>query len=217
MIQPRCLVSLIAALSLSACSSLLPDLAGAPPALYEIAAPASPVQGGGPVVASQLLVDTPLAAPGIDTPRIAVSHTDSTLGYYKNVSWTDRAPAMLQSAMMEALENSKRLPAVGRENVGLRADFLLKTELSDFQAEEGPSGSLNAVNIRIRAKLIAMPERRIIASETFSSTTPVQQNDLQHIFAAFQASSDKSLTDLTNWTIVQMTLGKDKRSVINKK
>ena len=55
--------------------------------------------------------------------------------YYARAQWSDRAPQMVQTLMIESFENSQRIIAVGRDVVGLRADFILKSELREFQAE----------------------------------------------------------------------------------
>ena len=44
-------------------------------------------------------------------------------------AWTDRVPAMIQTLLVASFENTGKIVAVGRESVGLRADFLLKTEI----------------------------------------------------------------------------------------
>ena len=54
--------------------------------------------------------------------------------YYARSGWADRAPLMVQTLMIESFENSKKIVSVGRESIGLRADFILKTELRELQA-----------------------------------------------------------------------------------
>jgi ABC-type uncharacterized transport system auxiliary subunit len=68
-------------------------------------------------------------------PRVALKQADGTLGYFRDVSWTDRVPVMYQTLLVDSFDHSGRLPAVGRENVGLRADYLLKTDLASFEAD----------------------------------------------------------------------------------
>ena len=63
--------------------------------------------------------------------------------------------------MIESFENSKRIVAVGRESIGLRADFILKSELREFQAEYF-DGGVPSVRVAINAKLVQMPRRSIM-------------------------------------------------------
>lgn len=221
----RGLLVLAIGLGLTGCSGLLPDLAGKPPALYEIAGLKSdklPEELRAEFAAlpdireQQLLVDRPVASAGIDTPRISLIRADGSMGYYRDVSWTDRAPAMLQTAMMEAIEATGKLPALGRDNVGLRADYLLKTEMGAFEAKYTAEGA-PVVQVKLRAKLIVMPARRIIDSENFSAEVPVARDDMQMIFAAYQQSSDKVLKDLASWVVRAIAQAEHPPKKINKK
>lgn len=189
-------------LVLSGCSGLLPSLAGDPPALYELQAPAA-IETTSPVVTKQVLIDVPMASAGIDTPRIALIDASGTMAYYKNVSWTDRAPVMFQTLLVDAFGNSGKLPAVGRENVGLRADYLLKTDLSAFSASYR-AGSVPTVTVAISAKLITMPRRMIAAGQVFTAEVPASDDSVLAVRDAFQAATNQALSQLVNWTLQQL-------------
>lgn len=198
----RQFLSAVLVLALSGCSGLLSELAGDPPALYELQAPAS-VDTTSPVVTKQLLIDVPMASAGVDTPRIALIDASGTMAYYKNVSWTDRAPVMFQTMLVEAFGNSGKLPAVGRENVGLRADYLLKTDLSAFSAsyEKGP---VPVITVSLNAKLITMPRRMIAAGQVFTARVQAEGDTVLAVRDAFQSASNQALSQLVNWTLAQL-------------
>ena len=139
-----------------------------------------------PKVGWQLIVELPVAAAGLDTARIALQHTPYTLEYYARAAWTDNAPAMVQTLIIESFESTGSILAVGREAIGLRPDFILKTDLREFQAiyydTEGPAPT---ILVRMNAKLVEMPERRIVASNTFESKWPAASNGFKDIIAGF--------------------------------
>ena len=56
-----------------------------------------------PQVNWQLVVELPTAAAGIDSSRIALTHDAFTLEYYAKAAWTDNAPGMIQSLLVEIL------------------------------------------------------------------------------------------------------------------
>ena len=85
-----------------------------------------------PRVDWQLLVELPQAQAGINTARIALRDSPIELRYFELSNWTDLAPRMIQTLIVESFENSDRIVAVGREAIGLRADYVLKTELREF-------------------------------------------------------------------------------------
>src|SRR3546814_15266921 len=87
---------------------------------------------------------------------------------------------MIQTLIVHSFENSGRIVGIGREAVGLRSDFVLKTELRDFQAEYPqrlPDGNdrlsqrdpAPTARVRIDAKMIALPQRKLVASATYES------------------------------------------------
>lgn len=139
-----------------------------------------------PKVNWQLIIELPVAAAGLDTSRIALQRTPYTLEYYARAAWTDNAPAMVQTLIIESFESTGSILAVGREAIGLRPDFILKTDLREFQAIYFDSDSpAPTILVRMNAKLVQMPERRIVASFTFSQQVPAASNAFKDIIESF--------------------------------
>ena len=113
----------------SSCAGVLPGT-GPPPLLFRLT-PKNTFPDGLPTVDWQLVIEPPLAPAGLDTTRIALHRAAIELEYYARANWTDLAPAMIQTLVVESFENSGKIVAVGRESLGLRADFVLKMELRD--------------------------------------------------------------------------------------
>ncbi len=61
--------------------------------------------------------------------------TPTSADYYANAAWTDRAPLMIQTLLVESLENSRRIVGVGRDPLSVRPTYVLQSELREFQAE----------------------------------------------------------------------------------
>jgi len=184
--------------ALSACQIPVPGQ-GPPPLLYRLT-PKSTFGKDMPTVNWQLVVETPLADAGIDTTRIALQRSPTRLEYYARSTWSDRAPVMVQTLMIESFENSHRIVAVGRDAVSLRADFVLKTELREFQTEYFGEPSPRA-HVAISARLVKLPRRAIIGSETFESTVPATTDTLDNIVAAFDEALGKVLRRMVVWTL----------------
>lgn len=88
-----------------------------------------------PRVDWQLVVEVPSAPAGLNTSRIALSRSPFTLDYYAKSAWTDNAPLMIQTLLIESFESTRSIVGVGREAVGLRPDFFLRTDLREFTAD----------------------------------------------------------------------------------
>lgn len=185
---------------LTACAALNPTA----PSLYTLT-PGAVTDPAVPRVNWQLLVEPPAASAGIDTPRIAVTRSATALDYFAGVSWADRAPAMVQGLIVQSFEDSRRIVSVGRDSAGLRSDFVLKTELRDFQAEfTGTNATVpDQVRVRLSAKLVAMPSRAIEASETFDAVVPVRGSDFTDVIAAFNTALGQVQGALVDWTLVR--------------
>lgn len=182
----------------AACQVQVPGQ-GPPPNLYRLS-PKSTFGEELPHVDWQLVLETPLANAGIDTTRIALQRSPMQIEYYARSQWSDRAPLMIQTLMIESFENSNRIVAVGRDVVGLRADFLLKSELREFQVDyyEGPPRA----HVNISARLVKMPRRAIIGSETFEATVPAESDNIVAVIDAFDEALGKVLRRLVGWTLL---------------
>lgn len=193
----------LAAMLLSGCAVQLPGT-GEPPRIF-VLSPKSTFNENLPKVDWQLLIDTPIAAAGINSSRIALRQRQIELQYFANAAWTDAAPKMIQTLMVESFENSGKIVSVGRQAVGLRANYILATDLREFQAEyleDGPNAPPE-VRVRFNAKLVKMPERRIIASETYDYLIPAQSTALIDIVMAFDEALGKVLKRLVEWALVE--------------
>ncbi len=158
-----------------------------------------------PRVTAQLLVDLPQAPAGIDTTRIALTRAPLSLDYYADSEWTDRVPALLQTALLASFENSKAITAIDRESIGLRADFILKTEIRHFEALSDGSAPPN-VWVAMTARLVAMPQRKIIAQASFERRVPAAANEVPAVVAAFNAAADAVIKDIVVWTVTNPAL-----------
>jgi cholesterol transport system auxiliary component len=128
--------------------------------------PKTTFQNPPPKVDWQLVVEKPVAAAGIDTARVALSRNPYQVEYFAKAAWTDNAPSMVQTLMIDSFQNSGSIVGVGREAIGLRPDYLLKTDLREFQANYRGNDPVPEVHVKMIARLVKLPERRIIASMT---------------------------------------------------
>jgi cholesterol transport system auxiliary component len=168
--------------ALTGCSVL--QRVNTPVNLYTLT-PKTTYPEGLPPVDWQLVVETPTSAASLDTARIALQRTPLTFEYYADSAWTDNAPAMVQTLLIESFESTRRISGVGREAIGLRPDYILKTDLREFEAVYDGKNPIPIVWIRMNAKLVKLPERRIVASETFGEKLPAAGSKLPEIVAAF--------------------------------
>jgi cholesterol transport system auxiliary component len=184
----------------AACSGVLGG--GSPPQLYTL----TPVKEFPPTLPksrAQLLIEAPVAPGGLDTERIALMRSAVSVDYFAGAAWTDRAPLMVQSLLVESFENTGKVAAIDRESLALRADFILKPELRDFTAIYSGSDA-PVVRVRVGLKLVRLPDRQIVAQRAVSADAPAQQNSVSGVVEAFDAALHRVIADTVAWTLPTM-------------
>lgn len=193
MIRRRDLLATMAGgAALSACGGLLPQV-NQPVPLYTLSAVTEFGQSL-PRVDWQLVVGTPVASADLDTTRIALTRSPGVVEYFARGAWADNAPILLQTKLIESFEASGSV-AVGRDAAGLRPDYVLQSELRDFQAEFGEAPNPVA-HLRLAAKLVRMPDRRIIATVTIDRRVPAEGGSLAQIVAAFDRAAGEAFQEV---------------------
>lgn len=184
---------------LPGCASFLAQV-DTPPNLFRLT-PKSTFGDDLMPVTWQLVVDQPYAAAAINSARIALMHSPIQIEYYARANWTDRAPDMIQGLIVESFENSGLISSVGRQSAGLRSNFVLLPEVREFQAEY-LNGTPPVAHIRINVKLIQMPDRVIVANESFDAQTPAAADTVDDVVVAFDEALGKVLKNLVRWTLI---------------
>jgi cholesterol transport system auxiliary component len=114
--------------------------------------------------------------------------------YFAKGAWADNAPILLQDKLIESFETSRAIVAVGRDAIGLKPDYVLQSELRDFQAEF--AGPTPTAHLRLTAKLIRMPDRRIIASFATEQKVAAAGGSLPEIVDAFDRAASLAFENI---------------------
>ena len=185
------------AVVLSGCGTVLQ---GPPiPQLY-VLRPQLPASMG-PRVNWRLGVAAPDAVASLDTQRIALTRSSTTLDYFANAAWTDRLTLIIQRQLIQAFDTTGRINSVDRDTSGLEADFVLQTEIRDFQARyDTPDGAPQVV-VAIQAKLARMPQREIAANINATQQAMAGANEINSIVVAFNQACGAAIGQIVNSTL----------------
>ncbi len=191
----------------AACAAAVAALAGCelikaaeePTDLYTIT-PKSTFDAGLPAVLWQLSVDPPVAAANLNTGRIALAMSPTSSDYYSKTAWTDRAPLMVQTRIVDSFENSHKIVAVARESFALRANYVLQTDLRNFEAMYFYGGT-PIVHVRLVAKLVRLPDRQIIGVATFERCVRARADKVPKVVEAFDQALGSVMKRLVSWTL----------------
>ncbi len=198
-LRRSCAGLLAISLALTGCQNLIPGADRPAPRLYELT-PKSTFAADLPRISAQLIVETPEAAAGLQSSKIAVKQQATTLDYFARSEWSDLAPRLVQTKIVESFENSRRVVSVGREGSGLRSDYILKSELRHFEAQLFDTDQ-PLVHVTINVKLVKMPERDIIANRNFDRSSKAKSSSLEDVIEAFDEALGGALKRLVEWTV----------------
>lgn len=187
-----------AGMALSGCESFLTAAAGDPPRLFRLSSK-STFPDTLRSVGWQLVVETPSAPASINTNRIGLMETPFRFNYFAKANWVDRAPLMVQNLLIESFDNSHAIVGVGPASIGMRPDFVLQPELREFQAQQ--QGDQLEVYVVINARLVQMPDRKIIAVEHFGRKETAPAGELNPVIDAFDTALGKVMKRLVTWTL----------------
>ncbi|MCV3270692.1 ABC-type transport auxiliary lipoprotein family protein [Roseobacter sinensis] len=189
--------------ALSGCTGLA-NLSGVttPTDLY-VLSPKSTFSASLPQLRDQIVVQQPTATAAVDTDQIAVQPTPLQVQYLPGVRWVDRAPLIVQALMIESFENTGKVPAVGSSTIGLRADYLIVTDIREFQAivPPGPDASALQIDVRLNIKLIDSLSDRIIGSRSFEEIVPSASDAPDDVTQAFDEALGDTMRDAIEWSI----------------
>lgn len=186
-----------AAFILAGCGDILPKPAPAP-ALYRLTAAAGFPAAAPNANGVQLLVTEPTAEAALDTPRIALSRSATTLDYFADAAWTDRLPVILQARLLDSFQNAHRLIALAGAATAAHGDAILTIELRHFEADYGASGPPRW-RIELTADLITAADRKVIATRTFTADAAAAQNGMPAIVDAADQAWRVVATQIVDW------------------
>jgi cholesterol transport system auxiliary component len=159
----------------------------------------------GPILRKRLVVDIPTASESLDTDRIALIRDRTQFDYYANSLWTDRIPLLLQALLLEAFENDGTVAEVARAASALTPDYLLETEIRDFEARYvTPGEQLPSVVVAWSLSLVKMPGRQMAGRMLVTESSSASRNNLDSVVEAFDVAVGGGLVRSVAWTTHMM-------------
>ena len=196
------LALLVAAFALAGCGDILPKPAP-PPALYRLSA-ARDFSPGGVPPSVQLQVEVPSAEAALDTTRIALSRSTTTLDYFADAAWTDRLPLALQAQLVASFQNAHRLLPIAGAASAAHGDAILTIDLRHFEAQYGAAGPPQW-RIELNADLISASDRKVIATRLFTGSAAVPQNTMTAIVESADEAWRGVATQIVDWAAETLT------------
>ena len=166
---------------------------GGSPLTFDLAAvPGTPRPGG---AARSVVVAEPVGLQPLEADRILVREPGGSLSFLGGGQWADRLPRLIQTRLIQSLENAGRLRSVTRPSDKVSADYALVSEIREFDIA---AGSGEAV-VDISAKLISDTTGKVAAAQVFTARVPVAKLDAGSAARGLDAALGQVLTDMVRW------------------
>jgi len=183
----------------ASCGEILPR-PGPAPDLF-VLSPKSTYPPDLPRVAAQLVIAEPTTGRALNTDRLVLKPSREQIKYFAGVRWVALAPKMIQTLLVESFENSGKIVAVGRQAITLQSDYLLISELREFQAEYIKDREIPEVVVAISARIVRQSQARIVDTRTFRIAVPAADGDMRTIVKAFDRGLGKVLKRMVVWSL----------------
>jgi cholesterol transport system auxiliary component len=148
--------------------------------------------------AGHIVVEAPSAGGELTTDRVLIKVNPRQAEYLPDARWSEPAPAMVQTLLVNSLLNRGGFGLVSRVGAGLVPDYTLMSELQAFQAEvTGEAGT--QVRIQIQMTLIRESDRSIAGTRRFGTSAAVASDSTPTLIAALDGAMQSVLGDVVSW------------------
>lgn len=186
---------MVAALALfvGGCSALPGGSKGAPPT-FDLTAPQQFPRLRAP--RGQMVVPDATALGVLDSDKIAVRPTETSVAALADAQWAERLTRLVQVRTIEAFENAHRLRVVGRPTDRITADYQLLLDIRAFEiaVAEGP-----VAEVVIAAKIVGDRSGRIVAGRVFQARVPTSATQGPAAIAALDEAWGRVAVELVVW------------------
>lgn len=173
--------------------ALLGGCGGGTPLTFDLAALPGQARAGS--TARSIVVSEPVGLQPMEADRIIVREPGGSLSFLGGGQWADRLPRLIQTRVIQSLENTGRLRSVSRPSDKVPSDYQLVSEIREFDVNSGTGEAV----VDLSAKLIAEGTGRVVNARVFTARVPVKKVDPQSAAAGLDAALGQVLADLVRW------------------
>jgi cholesterol transport system auxiliary component len=162
------------------------------PVNYRISAPRL---APGELLAADVLVAVAATAPGLDGTGIAGRWPGSRIDYLADARWPVRTPALIESALIEALQDSGRLRSVQGDFGRFRTTHTLTLEVRRFEADY-TGGEPPVARVALAVTLGRQSDRSVLVAFTVEAEERAAENRVSAVVAALDAAFQRAANEV---------------------
>jgi cholesterol transport system auxiliary component len=183
--------ALFAALCLAGCLGGLKNETPEPMS-YRINAPVLPQ---GTPLAADLLVTVEATAPGLEGTGIAGRFPASRIDYLAGARWPVRTASLVESTLIEALQNTGRLRSVQGDFAQFRSTHTIAIEVRRFESDY-TRGEPPVAQVGFAVTVGRQSDRRVLTAFTVAAEEKASENRVSAVVEALDAAFARAATDL---------------------
>jgi cholesterol transport system auxiliary component len=153
-----------------------------------------------------LLVNLPREEAGFDTPRIAYLMRPFEVEYYAYNRWAESPGRLLFPLLVQGMARTDCWNHVASSNPGAASAYRLDTEILQWQQEFFTNPS--RVRLSIRAQLVKVDKRQVIAVENFEIVKKTPSSDAYGAVMATNQGVEELLMEMAGWIKTEAVTGK---------
>jgi len=190
------MAGLLAAALCTGCGSLLDSKIAAPQSYVlrlparEATTPANSQRAG------SLLLQRPMAGPGLDSDRIVLLRSDSRFDFYAASRWAAPAPDMIASFIVDGLRANGSFSAVFDDTSPYAPKYDLRCTLRRFESDYTKGGGAPTVFVAFDCTLGRHRDRELLSSFSAQGSAVAAADRLTEVVAAFETASTAAVAEL---------------------
>nr|WP_279359410.1 ABC-type transport auxiliary lipoprotein family protein [Methylobacterium indicum] len=185
--RPGPVLAALLALAVGACGS------GAVPTTFDLTALPGAARSG--AARRSIVVAEPVGLQPFEADRIIVREPGGAVSYLGGGQWADRLPRLVQTRVIQSLENANRLKSVSRPGDKVAADTVLITELRAFDIDAGRREAV----VDLSAKLLQESSGTVVAAKVFQARVPVAEVNAAVAANGLDRALSQVLADMVRW------------------
>ncbi|KMO29736.1 ABC transporter [Methylobacterium variabile] len=166
---------------------------GAVPTTFDLTALPGAARSG--AARRSIVVTEPAGLQPFEADRIIVREPGGAVSYLGGGQWADRLPRLIQTRLIQSLENANRLKSVSRPGDKVAADTVLITDIRAFDIN---AGSREAV-VDLSAKLVQEGTGTVLAAKVFQARVPVGAVSAPVAANGLDRALSLVLADIVRW------------------
>lgn len=190
----------LSAVLLSACS-ILP--ASKTVQVYQLPPGSLPLTPSAQHLALSIAIPRPYVNRFLNHPRLVVRRSGYELQVYAGVQWSDELPMVLRDRLVDDLRRYGLYRSVVTDDKLIDVERSLRLDIQHFELVQ--QAQTYWVQVAFNAQLVNNQRTRMMASQNFMATVPVENAQLDSIMPAFAQATQEVSQALLAWLLSQET------------